>query len=168
MNEIIKDAGNISGKLTLRPFADNDTTLMERWLYAEHVKPWYEQPDEWLNEIRNRYGEFSFIVHMIVEVDGKPIGFCQYYDCYRSREYENWGIDILSGGEVFSIDYLIGEPEYLRRGYAKTMVTQMLGELRTLGAKVVVVLPDKENTASNRTLKSCGFDWDGERYVLNL
>lgn len=97
-------------KLTLRPFYDNDMPLMERWLYRDHIKPWYDHPLDWLKELRERFGEFRFITHMIAE------------------------------------------PEYLRRGYAKAMIAQMLDRLRTLGAKTVIVLPDKENIASNRAL----------------
>lgn len=154
--------------ITLCPFSDNDVALMERWLYADHVKPWYEHPLDWLKECRDRHGEFSFITHLIAELNGRPIGFCQYYDCYFSRDYEDWGMDITQPGGVFSIDYLIGEADCLRRGYAKTMVAEMLDSLRKLGAKTVIVLPDGKNAASNRLLEASGFEWDGSRYVLQL
>ena len=156
------------GELTLRPFFDNDMALMERWLYADHVKPWYEHPLDWLKELRDRHGEFDFITHMIAEFNGEPVGFCQYYDCYHSLEYEDWGMDIPTPGEVFSIDYLVGEPEYLRRGFGKTMIALMLDRLRELGAKTIVVEPDRGNTASNRLLEACGFIHDGARYVKRL
>jgi GNAT superfamily N-acetyltransferase len=157
-------------KLTpkLRAFCDDDMTLMERWLYTGHVKPWYDQPLDWLKELRERNGEFNFITHLIAELDGKPIGFCQYYDCYNSREYEDWGIDIPIKGEIFSIDYMIGEPEHLRKGYAKAMIAEMIEMLRRLKAKIIIVLPNRENTASNCTLESSGFAWDGERYIQQL
>lgn len=155
-------------ELILRTFYDNDMALMERWLYAEHVKPWYEHPADWLKELRERHGEFGFITHMIAETNGNPFGFCQYYDCYHSREYEDWGMDIPEQGEVFSIDYLIGDTDYLRRGYGKAIIVLMLDKLRTLGAKTVIVSPDKENVASSRALEANGFCWDGVRYVLRL
>jgi RimJ/RimL family protein N-acetyltransferase len=154
--------------LKLRPFEDNDMTLMEQWLYADHVKPWYEHPLDWLNELRERHGEFGFITHMIAVADGDSIGFCQYYDCWHSREYEDWGIDITTQGEIFSIDYLIGETDYLRRGYGKEIILLLLDILRLLPAKTVIVLPDKQNAASNRALESAGFKWDGERYTASL
>jgi RimJ/RimL family protein N-acetyltransferase len=157
-----------SGKITLRPFADTDMALMERWLYASHVQAWYEHPEEWLMELRERDGEFSFITHIIAEINGRPIGFCQYYDCWHSKEYEDWGIDIPSEGRIFSIDYLVGEPECLRRGFGKAMIALMLERLRGIGADRVLVLPDAKNTASNRALEANGFSWDGERYILQL
>jgi ribosomal protein S18 acetylase RimI-like enzyme len=155
-------------KIALRPFFDKDISLMERWLYADHVKPWYEHPLDWLKELRERDGEFSFITHLIAEIDGVPIGFCQYYDCYYSREYEDWGMELPAMDEIYSIDYMIGEAEYLRKGHAGSMVVLLLDKLRELGAKTVIVLPDTKNTASKKTLESSGFCWDGERYILRL
>ena len=40
--------------------------------------------DELAAEVR---GEFSFITHLIAEINGVQIGFCQFYDCWHSREY---------------------------------------------------------------------------------
>jgi ribosomal protein S18 acetylase RimI-like enzyme len=155
-------------KITLRPFCDKDIPLMERWLYADHVKPWYEHPLDWLKELRERDGEFSFITHLIAEIDGEPIGFCQYYNCYHSREYEDWGMEIPAMGEIYSIDYMIGKAEYLRKGHAGSMIVLLLDTLREIGAKAVIVLPDIKNTASNKTLEATGFCWDGERFILRL
>ena len=106
--------------LTLRPLFDNDIALMERWLYLAHVAKWYKHPEHWLKELHERRGEFSFLTHFIVEYEGAPIGFCQYYDCYFAQEHEVWNDKCHTGekqGEVFSIDYLIGEPDYLCKGY---------------------------------------------------
>ena len=156
------------GKLILRPFFGDDIALMERWLYADHVKPWYECPLDWLNELRERFGEFGFIAHMIAEVNGVAVGFCQYYDCYNSKGHEDWGVEISSKGEVSSIDYLIGEPEYLRLGYGKEMIAVMVDKLCAQGVKQILVLPSEKNIASNRALEANGFAWDGVRYSLRL
>lgn len=156
------------GELMLRAFCENDIPLMEKWLYTQHVKPWYEHPNDWLTEIRERYGAFSFITHLIAEVDGKAMGFCQYYDCYNSKDYEDWGLEIPLLGKVYSIDYLIGDPDYLHKGYAKTMINKMIQQLRGLGATTLIVLPDEKNIASNKLLEASGFAWDGKRYMLEL
>jgi len=155
-------------QLNLRPFFDNDVPLMARWLYLPHIAPWYEHPEDWLNEIRNRHGEFSFLTHLIAEINGQPIGFCQYYDCYDARELEDWGIPILAPKEVYSIDYLIGEQEYLRRGFGKEMIRQMLEIIRSMGAKKVIVQPDKDNASSNKSLLANGFVWNKNLYMFDL
>ncbi len=161
----------ISGRLTLRPFSDDDIAFMEKWLAQPHVARWYQYPDHWLRELRERAGEFSFITHFIAEYGSVPVGFCQYYDCHFAQAHEVWNDHWRISerkGEVFSLDYLIGEPGYLRRGLAKEMVLQMMERLRNIGARTVIAAPEKENTASCRVLEACGFEYDGEDYVMEL
>lgn len=161
----------IAARLVLRPYQDKDIAHMERWLYTPHVAVWYKHPDHWLRELRERHGEFSFLTHFIAEVDGIPIGFCQYYDTYFAQEHEVWNDEPGIGekqSEIFSSDYLVGEPEYLRRGYGKEMISQMLETLRKAGAKTVIVEPEHDNIASNRALEANGFAWNGHDYHLEL
>ncbi|MDR2903523.1 MAG: GNAT family N-acetyltransferase [Clostridiales bacterium] len=156
-------------KTMLRLFYDNDVALLEHWLFAGHVSKWYAEPEDWLAEVRGRRGEFSFIKHFIAEYNARPIGFCQYYDCFDAKKYDiDWHIDIPEPGKVFSIDYLIGDPADLRRGHAKKIVLQLLEKIKTHGAETVIVLPDNENAASNSLLAACGFTWDGERHAKRL
>lgn len=158
-------------QMTLRPLFDGDISLMERWLYIPHVAQWYKHPDHWLNELRERRGEFSFLTHFIAEFEGVPIGFCQYYDTFFAQDYEVWNEEWHINdkqGKIFSIDYFIGEPSYLRRGFGKEMIAQMLDMLRNSGAQTVIVEPERENTASNRVLEVNGFLWNGTVYHLEL
>jgi RimJ/RimL family protein N-acetyltransferase len=162
---------NCQDRLTLRPFFDGDIALMERWLTVPHVSRWYPHPEDWLNELHERRDEFRFITHFIAEYEGVPVGFCQYYDCHFAQAYEVWNEQWRVSerkGEVFSLDYLIGEPEYLRRGLGKGMILQMLDKLRRTGAKTILVQPEEKNIVSCRVLESCGFQYNGEDYVMNL
>ncbi len=159
------------GKLMLRPFFDGDIELMERWLNMPHVAKWYKHPEHWLNELRERHGEFSFLTHFIAEFEGVPVGFCQYYDCYFAQKHEIWNDQWRVGekeGEIYSIDCLIGEPEFLRRGFGTQMVRQMLEMLRRIGAKIVIAEPERENIASNEALRASGFSDTGVDYFLEL
>ncbi|MDR1464893.1 MAG: GNAT family N-acetyltransferase [Oscillospiraceae bacterium] len=160
---------NFPGQITLRPFWEADIALMERWLFVPHVAKWYQRPDHWLNELHHRRGEFAFLHHFIAEYEGAPIGFCQYYDTHFAQEHEVWNEEWRISerqGEVFSIDYLIGEPDFLHKGFGQKMLRLLLDRIRAAGAKAVIVQPEKENIASNRLLKSSGFEWNGEDYVL--
>lgn len=162
---------NFPGKPALRSFFDGDIDLMKRWLPMPHVAQWYQHPDHWLNELNERRGEFSFLTHFIAEYEGTPIGFCQYYDTYFAREHEVWNDEWHIGegqGKLFSIDYLIGEPDFLRRGFGKKIIFCLLDKLRHEGAKTIIVEPEQENTASCRALESVGFRYDGKDYVMNL
>lgn len=112
--------------------------------------------------------EFDFITHFIAEIDGVAMGFCQYYDCYQSQAYEEWGRSFESPNEVYSIDYLIGEEKYLRKGYGGEIV-HLLGEMVFgLGAKQIIVDPDRENIASNKALETNGFKHNGSYYIKEI
>ncbi len=160
-----------SEQLALRPFQDSDMALMERWLYAPHVAKWYKYPEHWLSELRNRHGRFAFLTQFIAEKDGVPIGFCQYYDTFFAKEHEIWNDEWSipeRQGEVFGIDLLIGEPEYLGKGFGREMGMRLLEAMQKAGVKRVVAEPEPDNAAPNRALISGGFVRDATRYFFNF
>ena len=88
-------------ELTLRPLEEGDVPLVESWLQQDHVRRWFEHPEDWMAELGQRHGEFAWIHHFIVMHGGEPMGFCQYYDCYDAKE--EW-YDLPRSGEVYSPD----------------------------------------------------------------
>lgn len=145
-------------EITLRPLTDADVSTVKTWLYLPHVAAWYHDPEDWLQEIESRNGAYSFLRHFIVEAAGKPIGFCQYYD-YRLGG-EDWHGDTDIDG-AYSIDYLIGDTAYLKKGYGKAVVQALITKVRACeDAKRIIVQPELQNDASCRTLLSCGFALD--------
>ncbi len=153
-------------EIRLYPFADGDVALLERWLQAEHVKPWFEHPADWLREVRGRNGEFSFIRHFIIRADGAPVGFCQYYSYRESGE--TWHGALPAEG-TYSIDYMIGETAFLRRGCAREAVLRMVGLIAAEpDAERIIVQPDDGNAASRGTLLSAGFAYDASDRLFLL
>jgi RimJ/RimL family protein N-acetyltransferase len=155
--------------IVLRPFEDSDVSLLEKWLYVPHVAKWYKHPDHWLEEIHGRHSDFSFITHFIVVANGTPIGFCQYYDTHFAQEHEVWNDEphiSQKKGEIYSIDYLIGEPAFLHKGYGKEIVRLLCKEVRKTGAKRIIVDPENDNLASNKILEANGFTHNGSHYEL--
>lgn len=145
-------------RLLLRPFGDEDVALFEKWLYTPHVTKWYHEPQDWIDEVTKRNDAFSFIHHFMIESGGKPIGFCQYYEYCHSGEDWHGHTDI---DGAYSIDYLIGDPEYLGRGFGKEMIQLLIEEIRAQGnAHRIIVQPEKENLASCNALLSCGFTFE--------
>lgn len=148
-------------EITLKPVEDTDLNPINRWLNEEHVLGWYHDADDWMNEIRNRHGAFRFIRHFLALSDGRPIGFCQYYDCFDANEA--W-YEVSEKGTVYSIDYLIGEEAFLGKGFGKAMAGELERIIRTeTTAKRVIVKPEPENAVSCRTLLSCGYRFDVDR-----
>lgn len=154
--------------INLRAMHTEDLTIFKKWLALPHVTKWYQDPLDWVNEIEKQDNEFSWIHHFIVEQENNPIGFCQYYACRDSDEL--WeGYTALGGS--YSIDYMIGDTAYLRKGFGKLIVAKLTEKIATHNdAKRIVVQPEQENKSSCGLLLSCGFvfDTDSEIYVRML
>ncbi len=154
--------------IVLRPFAEQDLPLFRRWLALPHVAKWYSEPEDWLYELKHRNDEFHWLHHFIVEFGDLSIGFCQFYPYRLSGE--TWHGDLPPEGS-YSIDYLIGETEYLKQGFGRQIVLRLIARIREQeDARRILVQPEPENTASCRTLTSSGFRFDprNEVYVLEL
>ena len=150
--------GDKMSGISLKPVEENDVELLSQWLHKDYILKWYKDADAWLDEINNRDGEFEFVHHFIAVYDGRPIGFCQFYDCFDAKE--DW-YEVTESGEVYSIDYLIGEEEHIGRGMAKEIIKTLEEEIFSkTAAKRIIVQPEKENIPSNRLLLSCGYELD--------
>lgn len=154
--------------IILREFCDEDVPLFKKWLYLTHVAEWYHDPLDWIDEVEKRNSDYIWLHHFIVDVDGKPIGFCQYY------EYCNSGEDWHGNAQIegtYSIDYMIGDTSYLKKGHGKAIIKQLIEMIKSCeNAKRIIVQPDPENKPSCNTLLSCGFYFDETNgiYIMNL
>lgn len=72
--------------ISLRSVNQDDLAIIEVWLNKDYIKKWYGNPEEWITEIKNDSGNFSWLNHYIVMYDKTPMGFCQYYDCSKTPE----------------------------------------------------------------------------------
>lgn len=154
--------------VSLRKMELHDLDLFKKWLFTPHVAKWYHEPLDWIDEIEKQDSGFHWIHHFIVEYEGTPIGFCQYYACKDSEEL--WDGYTALGG-TYSIDYMIGEPNYLRKGFGRQIVMDLLQKIALHEDAIrVVVQPEEENAASCGVLLSCGFVLDRESgiYVKTL
>ena len=144
----------------LRKFKSCDIGLFKKWVYEDYVAKWYEQPLDWIYELEHDQDEFSWVEHFIVVCDGKDIGFCQCYEYKLSGE--DWHGDIELEG-TYSIDYMIGERDYLKKGIGTNIINLLVKHLfETTSAKRIIVQPDEDNKASCNTLLSAGFTYDEE------
>lgn len=146
------------GLVELRKIQDDDIPLMRQWLYKDYIIKWYQDPEEWIKEINERDNEFKFVKHFIVLYEEKPIGFCQYYTC--SDAGEDWYGEIPLEG-TYSIDYLIGEEEYLGKGFGKAIIELLVNRVFSIDeAERIIVLPEEDNLPSVNSLLTSGFNFD--------
>lgn len=158
-------------KVKLRLLHDGDIPLMEKWLHKDHIKKWYDIPGlcsiaDWLAEIREHNDKYKFVTHYIALWNDKPIGFCQYYKCADTEE--DWYGDIPLPG-TYSIDYLIGEEDFLGKGLGKAMISLLISEIFALADAVrIIAQPDEANRASCQSLLANGltFDYKNKLYCI--
>ena len=144
--------------IVLREMTIDDLALFKKWLYLPHVATWYHEPLDWIEEVEKQNDEYCWLHHFIVEDNGKPIGFCQYYACQDSGE--SWGGYTKLGG-TYSVDYLIGNENYLKKGFGRQILQALIDKVKSHSdAKRIVVEPEPENMASCGLLVACGFDFD--------
>ena len=150
--------------MELRKMESSDLPQFEIWLSKPHVKLWYHEPQDWIMEIEDQDKTFSFIHHYMVICNNKPIGFCQYYACENSDE--KWDVD---SDKAYSIDYMIGEENYLKKGHGKRIILELINMIKKhKDAKRIIVKPEKENVSSCKALLSCGFICEKDTYILEL
>lgn len=145
--------------ISLEKITEEDILLIEKWLCKDYIKKWYNPIEEWIYEIKNRNGEYNFIRHLIVKHNFTKIGFCQYYDCYDAQE--DW-YKIDRPNCTYSIDYLIGEENFLSKGYGKEVVCQLIEKVKFENGKEILVQPDIENEPSKKILLANGFIYNDE------
>lgn len=100
---------------------------------------------------------------LVVEEDGRPIGWCQWYLLSDYPEYET---DVDGQPGDVGIDYAIGDPTRIGRGLGTQLIDVLVGQIRQVhpGAGIVAD-PDATNKASRRILEKNGFRLIDERVV---
>lgn len=152
--------------IKFRKFEDKDISLFKEWLKKPHITAWYEDPEDWIEEVEKRNTKFDWLYHFVVEVNELPIGFCQYYELKYSGE--TWHGDTSLEG-TYSLDYLIGETEVLGKGYGKAIILGLTEEIKELpNAKRILALPDLENIPSCKTFESCGYTFDDKNQMYHI
>lgn len=151
-------------EITLKPLTDKDIWLFESWLDKEYIKKWFGDKEDWLNEINERNGTYSFLKHFIVYHNDRKIGYCLYGDCFYIKELEEKGHDFKSlYGDVaeenhtYEIGFLIGEQKYLNKGIGKIIIQILEAKIVEIGGKEIASDPDEENIISIKTLLGNGF-----------
>ena len=146
--------------LKLKRITDEDVKLIESWLRKDYIIKWFSDADEWLHEVKNRDGEFSFISHFIVMNKERTIGFCQYYKCVDAKE-EWYGDTVIDG--AYSMDYLIGEEEFIGKGLGKEIIRLLNDEIFSLpDSKMIILKPEEDNKPSCNALLANGFLFNSE------
>lgn len=111
-------------------------------------------PQDYLDNIPS--GQWRGVIdhpdrHTLIMLDGNKIIGTSGYGKSRSADYKNWG-------EIFSI-YLL--PEYMGKGYGKSLLKKAVEELKTMGFKTIFLWVLEENHGARHFYETCGFNYSG-------
>ncbi|MFS3130477.1 GNAT family N-acetyltransferase [Nocardioides sp. Bht2] len=137
-----------------------DLADLTRWRQQPHVARWWHADgdptpgrvrEQYLPEIEGRTPTTLWII----EVNGRSVGFLQDYPLAAYPDYALLTPDPTAIG----IDYAIGLPGWLGRGYGARAIKAWVSRCRERfpDAQAVFAAPDHRNAASLRVLEKAGF-----------
>jgi aminoglycoside 6'-N-acetyltransferase len=147
--------------IELRPMQMDDVKLLSRWDEDPDVAAalggrgaeWYDWPTELVRAVPWRE-------LLIVEEDGRPIGFMQLIDA-REEESHYWG-DIAP--RTWALDIWIGSPEDRGRGLgSQAMQAAVRRVFEQHGAVTIVIDPRTSNRRAIAFYERVGFEPTGLR-----
>jgi aminoglycoside 6'-N-acetyltransferase len=135
-----------------RPVSEADLAMIAEWLAEPHVAKWWGDVDTEIASIREHLDSIS-VEPLIVELDGRPIGYIQSYDPHLEDDhpYQDQPFGTLG------IDLSIGIPELVGIGHGSAIVRQFVDELFVEGALRVIIDPDPANARAIRAYEKAGF-----------
>lgn len=136
-----------------RPLTGKDMKLIARWLAEPHVAAWWGDKESELEGIADNIDSIA-VEPLIIELDGRPIGYIQSYDP-NLEEGENPYADQPFG--TLGIDQFIGEPELIGKGHGTRLIAEFVATLFEEGAPRVIVDPNPANAAAIRCYEKVGF-----------
>lgn len=154
----------VSGAFTFRPIVDADVARLVLWLADPDVGGWWHgvtfDHDETF--VRGHMLRERPVTQAIVELDGAPIGFQQWYSLDGLGEEDTlaeYGLAPDSG--AYGIDQFIGESRFHGQGIGSAQVravSEWLLGADGPGAAFVVTEPIVENVRAVRAYEKAGFE----------
>lgn len=136
----------------LLPFvARRDLPVLRSWLQRPHVARWWGDPVEALAAAR----EHPPTQHALISVDGRAVG----YLCWQHPSPEELAearLDALPV-DLMDVDIVIGEPEFVGRGFGPQALELLLNRLRADGVSIVGLATAANNQRALRAFAKAGF-----------
>lgn len=148
--------------IEFRLLRENDLPLLYEWLNQFHMKEFYQKEPITLDAVVAKYtprilqNEPTF--SHIALLKEKPLGYIQ---CYKNIDWPEYAkqVGLLNG---ISVDYFIGDPSMLGKGYGSEMVGAYLKEYAfTLFPEETdcYVCHDAKNLTATRSSEKSGFKY---------
>lgn len=154
-----------AGDLVIRRLRDDEADYLQlaHWRDLPHVRRFWDHdfPPATVESMRQEYqaetAPESISIPCIIELNGRPIGFTQFYR-WASYAGEAIEVGIPFDDKTYGLDVFIGDPGRVGQGMG-TRVVVMLSDylVDELGASAVTLTTDVENHAAQRCYEKAGF-----------
>jgi aminoglycoside 6'-N-acetyltransferase len=165
MDAIAQDEGLVIRRMRDQP---GDYLLMVSWRNAPHVKEFWDHDlpeltlEAAIEEYRPDTAADSASTSCIIELDGRPVGFCQFY-AWASYADTLAQMDMEVPSGWWGIDIFVGEPELVNQGIGTRAVRLLVDHLRTVrGAAAVALATELDNVRAIRAYEKAGFVKQGQ------
>ena len=149
-------------RITFRPLAVSDMTVMLRWLSDPDVAPWYSGGGTSIEHLLNKYSPRISgddpTRGFISQIEGIDVGYIQ---AYAIDSYHEYAVQMRIDPGAVGIDLFVGEAEYRGRGIGKAILkafteTIVFGEMQ---APFAVIAPDPKNLRAVRSYEKAEFTY---------
>ncbi|MCJ8005945.1 GNAT family N-acetyltransferase [Lederbergia wuyishanensis] len=145
-------------KLVVRTLTLEDHLLLVKWLSDPIVLEYYEGRDNSFSEemvLKKFYSRNDETNRCILEYEGIPIGYIQYYQL-DDEDFKEYGY--CETKTIYGMDQFIGESDYWNRGIGKLLVRSMVQFLvEAKQAEKIVMDPQTWNERAIHCYEKCGF-----------
>jgi aminoglycoside 6'-N-acetyltransferase len=150
--------------VTVRDMTAADLPMVGQWLLEPHVARWWcDDPGQQLAEFEDAIAGLDPAHVVLVEDDGRPVGWAQWYRWADSPEEAP---DYEATEHDFGIDYGIGEPAHVGRGLGTEVIALLVRQVRQVHPRAsLLVAVSAPNKASRRVLEKNGFALVDERII---
>jgi RimJ/RimL family protein N-acetyltransferase len=139
----------------------NEHRLLHGWLQQKHVREFWDDGDRTLEQVKNHYKHEEDIKRDIYYIDNQPAG---YFQSYVVDENNAYFAVTLPDKCTMGLDFFIGEPHFLNRGFALPILSQFI-ETHCMGIDCLLVDPEPTNHKAIHLYTKYGFTKVGEQIV---
>ena len=144
---------------TFRRAELNDDELISSWFHSSHVSEFWGEASKNIRDFRNAMtGVCALFNYWIGQDDTIP--FCLLITTDATRDTpEHLAPFLPETGEVWTLDVLIGPPEYVGRGIATQMLESFLSHLQhqNRALRTVLIDPEANNSRAIHVYEKAGF-----------
>ncbi len=147
-------------EIDFRAVSPGDLDLLGQWMETSHWRKWWGDPEEELGFIRDMVEGRDTTRPFIFEVDGRPVGYIQYW-FIGEHQNEQWAKDdpwlMELPADAIGVDLSIGAVENLSKGIGTASLRKFVQKLLQDGFKTIIIDPDPDNERAVRAYRKSGF-----------